>query len=133
MPTVDTTIVALIKNTSALTDYIGTNPARLMPDTIGNAVRPAIAYQRISNPRTRSLKTTSGLGRLRLQFTVFARSKSEREALVKELRLLLEPYADRNTGGVIDNILYDDARDQYDAATKDYLSFVDFIIWHVES
>lgn len=132
MTTADTTIVALIKGTPAVTDLIGTNPARLFPDTIGNAIRPAIAYQRISNSRVKSLRGDSGLGRLRLQLTIFARNANERAAMIAALRQTLEPYTDRSAGGVIDNISYDAARDQYDPLTKDYMSFVDFIVWHKE-
>jgi len=134
MPYVDDTIVTIIKNAPAITAYIGTTPApRFFPDTIGvNATRPAIAYQRISDPRVKSLHGDSGLGRARFQLTIFARNAAERKAMIAALRQTLEPYSDRYTGGVIDNISYDDARDQYDPTTKDYMSFVDFLIWHVE-
>lgn len=128
---VDETLVTLIKASPSITAFIGTNPSRIFPDTIGNAVRPALAYQRISNPREHSLRGESDLGRLRMQFTVFARNALEREQMIAALRDVLVPFNDYPTG-VIDVILYDDARNTHDAATRDYLSAVDFIIWHKE-
>lgn len=133
MAYVEETVVNLIKTAPELTAYLGANPTRVFPDTIGNAVRPALAYQRISNPRQKSLKGDSQLGRMRLQFTVFARNANEREGMIAALRDVLEPYHDFESGGVINVILYDDARNSHDPATKDYLSAVDFVIWHKEA
>jgi hypothetical protein len=133
MATVDTTLIGVLKATAAVTALLGTNPTRLYPDTIESAIRPAVAYQRISNPRVRSLAGDSGLGRVRIQFTLFARSASERAALNVALRNAIDSYTDRNAGGVIENVAYDATRDQYDPLTKDYLAFVDFLIWHIEA
>jgi hypothetical protein len=132
MPFVDDTLVTLIKAAPALTTIIGTNPTKFYPDTIGSATRPAVAYQRIDDNRQKSLKGDSNLARARFQLTVFAVTSQQRQTLIAALRATLEGYSDRATGGLIDSILYDDARNQYDPATKDYLSFVDFIIWHKE-
>lgn len=132
MPFVDDTLVTLIKAAPAITGIIGTNPTKFYPDTIGDATRPAMAYQRIDDVREKSLKGDSNLARARFQITVFAKTSQQRQTAIGALRATLEGYSDRNAGGLIDNILFDAARNQYDPATKDYLSFVDFIIWHKE-
>lgn len=133
MAFIDQTLTSLVATAPALTSLIGLSPMRWYPDTIGTATRPAIAYQRIDNPRVRSLRGDSGLGRARFQLTVFAKTSKQREEMIAALRATLDRYADRNAGGIIDRILYDDARNQFDALTSDYLSFVDFIIWHIET
>lgn len=132
MPFIEETITTLVKAAPALTTIIGTNPTKFYPDTIGSATRPAMAYQRIDDIRQKSLKGDSNLARARLQLTVFATTANQRQTLIAALRATLEGYSDRISGGVIDSILYDDARNQYDPLTKDYLSFVDFIVWHKE-
>lgn len=141
MPTVDQTIVALANASPSLIAILVTpysSPARTMPgqfkpDTIGTAARPAIAYQRISNPRETDLKSgKAGLGRVRMQFTIFAQSAAIRAQLKAALRTTFAGYTDRNAGGVIDRIVYDTERDQHDGVTNDFMSFVDYMIWHIE-
>lgn len=130
MPTIDETMVTLVLGDSALTAVINN---KFLPDTIGTSARPAVAYQRISNPRDTLLKTgEAGLGRARVQLTIFARTAQERSTLKQLFRARLVGYRDRYDGGVIDRIVYDDERDQHDGTTNDFMSFVDYIIWHIE-
>lgn len=132
MSYIEETIVSMVKASPTMQSYFGSNAERFLPDSIGNATRPAAAYQRISDPRTKSLKGDSNLGRARMQFTLFGKTANQRAAMIKAFRDLFDGFSDLTTGGIINSMTYDDARQQFDPITRDYLAFVDFIIWHKE-
>ena len=129
--TIGETLVLLALADTALTAVIGN---RFLPETIGTSARPSIAYQRISDPRDTLLKTgTSGLGRARYQFSIFAKSAAQRDQLKKLLRACIEGYSDRNNGGIIDRVVYLSSEETYDGLTKDFIAFSDYQVWHIES
>lgn len=130
MTTIGETLTQLANTSLTLIAALGTPATRFLPDTIGNAARPAIAYQRIDDVPSTVLHGRASLYRARWQCTIFARSAVERDRMLGALRATYDTYSDRFDGGIIDTISVTTPLDSYDANTKDYLSFVDMIIWH---
>jgi len=137
MATIEEALNTLLLATSSITALVGTGAAaRIFPLRIPqDAARPALAYQKISSPKTHSHGGTSNLARSRFQFTAQAATYTSAKALAAALRTALIGYRGTVSGVRIDGILIDDDRDgDIEIQSNEVLPYVqiDAVIWHSE-
>lgn len=98
-----------------------------------NPTLPAIAYQRISTPRTYSHQGFSNRARPRIQLTLFALSYSACKDLAEKLRAVLAGY--RGLWGTVNifSTFVDNELDDYDTETQQYRRIIDLLVDHFET
>ena len=137
MATIEEAVNALLLATSTVTALVGSgSAARIFPLVIPqDAARPAIAYQKISSPKTMSHSGSSHLARSRFQFTVQAATYTSAKALAAAVRDGLIGYRGTVSGVRIDGILFEDDNDgDIEIQSNEVLPYVrlDAAIWHSE-
>jgi len=137
MATIEEAVNALLLATSTVTALVGSgSSARIFPLVIPqNAARPAIAYQKISSPKTMSHSGSSNLARSRFQFTFQAATYTSAKALAAAVRNALIGYRGTVSGVRIDGILIEDDNDgDIEIQSNEVLPYVrlDAAIWHSE-
>lgn len=137
MATIEEAVNALLLATSTVTALVGSGTAaRIYPLVIPqDAARPAIAYQKISSPKTMSHSGTSNLARSRFQFTMQAATYTSAKALAAAVRTALIGYRGTVSGVRIDGILIEDDNDgDIEIQPNEVLPYVrlDAAIWHSE-
>lgn len=137
MATIEEALNALLLATAGVTALTGSGTsARIYPLRVPQDVtRPAIAYQKISSPKTLSHGGTSHLARSRFQFTCQAETYTSAKALAAAVRDGLIGYRGTVSGVRIDGILIDDDKDgEIDVQSNELWPFVwlDAVVWHSE-
>jgi hypothetical protein len=104
-----------------------------MPD---NVTLPAVTFQVISAPRTSVFGEDTGDVRARLQFDVWAENfGADNQALeiADQLRAAFQRYTGTLDGTLINDIMIQSERHEWDDKALLYRLSFDFIIWYEES
>lgn len=94
---------------------------------------PALVFSLLTGSNIRSTDGPSALANPTFQFDCWAANPSDRAALFKALRQLLDCFAGTSEGVAIQGIFLVRYRDLYDNETGLYRRSADFSIWHGES
>ena len=115
---IEQTLVAVLKNNSAVSALVGT---RIRPLTLGqDEPLPAVVYQRVSTVPVTSLDGDSGVDAVRIQVSCWAETYSGARALASAVRAAV-------TAGMVAVTEMD--IDDRDEATQHYRVILDFRIW----
>lgn len=98
---------------------------------------PAIAYQRITTQRVRSMDGPSGLSRPRIQIDCYAAAYAQAKALADAVRLALDGKRFSYAGLDVQAAFLEDERDQEASEGRDIDDerrvSLDFFVWHTEA
>lgn len=130
MATIEEAMVARMNAHAGLTALVGTRtyPLRVPQD----ATMPAIAYQKISSPKTQSHSGGSHLAQSRIQLTIEADSYESVKATADQVRACWEGYKGTVGGVRIDAALVQDDRDGWSEQHGAPVVRVDVMVWHYE-
>lgn len=130
MATIEEAVVSRMQGYASLTALIGT---RLFPLIVPqDADLPAIAYQKISSPKTISHGGDSHLAQSRIQFTIQADTYSDAKSVSGQLRACWAGYRATVAGVRIDGALVQDDRDGWSEQHGAPVVRVDVMVWHYE-
>ena len=130
MATIEEAVVVRMGGDAGLTALIGTRlfPLRVPQD----ADMPAIAYQKISSPKTHSHSGSSHLAQSRIQFTCEADDYATAKAVANAVRDCWDGFAGTVDGVRIDSALVQDDRDGWSEEHAAPVVRVDVMVWHYE-
>ena len=117
-------IIEAAATTAAARIYIQTLPPEV--------TLPALAYTRVSTPRTRSLTGFSKLARPRLQYIAWAATYAAAKALADEVFAAVDGYQNTIDGVEIQSAFVDNEISMYDPESKRYGVLVEILVAQTE-
>lgn len=130
MATIEEAVVARMQGYAGLAALIGPRvfPLRVPQD----AAMPAIAYQKISSPKTASHGGGSHLAQSRIQITIEADTYREVKSTADQVRACWDGFRGTVSGVRIDGALVQDDRDGWSDQHSAPVVRVDVMVWHYE-
>jgi len=130
MATIEEAVVTRMQGYAGLAALVGT---RVYPLQVPQDVDlPAIAYQKISSPKTTSHGGDSHLAQSRIQFTIQADTYRAAKAVADQVRACWAGYRATVDGVRIDGALVQDERDGWSEQHGAPVVRVDVMVWHHE-
>jgi uncharacterized protein DUF3168 len=96
------------------------------------ATLPAVAYHKVTGPRTHSKDGDMSLSHPRFQVTCWAKDYSDAKAVRDAVIAALDGFTDGGTMGgvVVDQVIVENDLDLLDNQTLEFGASIDAIIWH---
>ncbi len=130
MASIEESVVSRMLGYAEVSALVGTRIYPLL--TPQDVDMPALAYQKISSPKTQSQSGSSHLAESRFQFTCEADDYPTAKALAKAVCHCWDGFKGTVASIRIDGALVQDDRDSYSEQHAAPVVRVDVLIWHYE-